>query len=267
MPASYWNFTKPFGKVTLILLNRSVKSSVKVKVLSLDRIETTHRSPCVNLPAQPFDAFSPEKADKAKAILAGALEVFTTEGYASASMARIASAAGVSKPTLYSYFQDKEGLFVALIRHLMHDNSRLLTDPAAIDLTLPPDQMLRRMLKSVVKNSAQNKTFLTLMRLLIGESEQFPSLAQTFVREVSMATLERLALYLEAHPALNLPDPMVTARVINGAVVHYLITQQIMHGGEIFPVDADRMVDGLVDLVMVAAGAPHLSSTATDPGD
>ncbi|MGC1247708.1 MAG: TetR/AcrR family transcriptional regulator, partial [Spirulinaceae cyanobacterium] len=45
---------------------------------------------------------SKNKSDKGQAILAGALQVFTKHGYAAASMDRIASAAGVSKPTLYS---------------------------------------------------------------------------------------------------------------------------------------------------------------------
>ncbi|MEO1593310.1 MAG: TetR/AcrR family transcriptional regulator, partial [Cyanobacteria bacterium J06632_22] len=112
----------------------------------------------MNLAAQQPGAFSPEKADKARAILTGALEVFTTQGYAAASMSRIATAAGVSKPTLYSYFQDKEGLFVALLQHLMENNSRLLSDPALLDMSLPPDKLLRQILKSVLKDSSHNKS-------------------------------------------------------------------------------------------------------------
>lgn len=56
------------------------------------------------------------KADKEEVILQGALQVFTHQGYAAASMDRIAAAAGVSKSTLYSYFRDKEGVFVALVQ-------------------------------------------------------------------------------------------------------------------------------------------------------
>ncbi|MEO0540928.1 MAG: TetR/AcrR family transcriptional regulator [Cyanobacteria bacterium P01_A01_bin.105] len=219
----------------------------------------------MDLPAQSPAAFSPEKADKAQAILTGALEVFTTHGYAAASMARIAAAAGVSKPTLYSYFQDKEGLFVALIQHLTYNNSRLLSDPAVLDMSLPPDKMMRKILKSVIKNSSHNKTFIALIRLIISESEQFPQLSQAFIREVSKPMLERFALYLTMHPQLNLPDPMVTARIIAGTMVHYMITQEIMHGSEILPMDAERLVDGLIDVVMLAGGAPHLSTAAHPP--
>ena len=55
-------------------------------------------------------------------------------GYAAASMDRIAVATSVSKPTLYSYFQGKEGLFTALIQQVSQtdrllDESRFLQLP------------------------------------------------------------------------------------------------------------------------------------------
>ncbi|MEM6353905.1 MAG: TetR/AcrR family transcriptional regulator, partial [Cyanobacteria bacterium P01_D01_bin.14] len=183
----------------------------------------------------------PDNPDKAQQILAGALEVFTTQGYAAASMTRIAAAAGVSKPTLYSYFDDKAGLFIALLQRLMHRSGRVLFEaPEGPDPSLPPDQMLRQMMTSLLRESSQNQQFLTLMRLIIGESEQFPELAQTFVRELSKPMLEKLARYIATHPQLNFPDPMVTARMIAGSMVYYLITQEIMQGKEIVPMAPER---------------------------
>ena len=54
----------------------------------------------------------PEKRGR---ILLGARSVFNARGFDAASMSEIATAAGVSKGTLYVYFEDKEHLFVALI--------------------------------------------------------------------------------------------------------------------------------------------------------
>ena len=48
-------------------------------------------------------------------ILRVAGQVFAEGGYERASMDRIASMAGVSKPMLYAYFGSKEGLYVAYI--------------------------------------------------------------------------------------------------------------------------------------------------------
>ena len=203
-------------------------------------------------------ADSDPKVDKANAILAGAFEIFTSQGFAAASMARIAKAAGVSKPTLYSYFQDKEGLFVALVQQLMHKSNHMaLGLPTGAETPTSPEALLRAMATSFLSEAANNMPFLTLMRLIIGESEKFPQLAQTFVRVLTKPMLERLTAYLANHPQLEFSDPEIAARVFSGAMVHYLIVQEIMNGKEIMPLECDRMVDGLVDLMM-AGGRYHL---------
>lgn len=53
--------------------------------------------------------------EKRAAILAAASRLFLDLGFERATVDRIAAAAGVSKLTVYSHFDDKEGLFVALI--------------------------------------------------------------------------------------------------------------------------------------------------------
>ena len=50
-------------------------------------------------------------ADKRRAILDAAAEVFAASGYERASIDAIAARAGVSKPTVYSHFGGKEQLF------------------------------------------------------------------------------------------------------------------------------------------------------------
>lgn len=193
---------------------------------------------------------SKDKSDKATVIMAGALQVFTTYGYAAASMDRIASTAGVSKPTLYRYFQDKEGLFIALIQHLTQNNRQMLFNlPTEPDLQNPPDQVLRQLATSVLDEFSRNQPLSTLMRLIIGESERFPELAQTFVREIQKPLLERLSGYLASQTQLQLPDPMVAARVFVGSLVHYLIIQKIMQGSDILPLERDRMVNGLILII------------------
>jgi AcrR family transcriptional regulator len=54
--------------------------------------------------------------DKRQAILAGALRLFASDGYARASIDAIAAEAGVSTRTIYNYFGDKTRLFVAVIQ-------------------------------------------------------------------------------------------------------------------------------------------------------
>ena len=226
----------PSDLMELMRVNLSTQSSSS-NPPSLDPSESdlpTSAPPCKEMPS------------KASVILAGALQVFMTYGYAAASMDRIASTARVSKPTLYSYFQDKKGLFVALVQQLLQRSHQMLIEP---DMQAPPEVVLRQMATSMLEESSQNQPLLTLMRLTIGESEQFPELAQAFVREIQKPSLERLSFYLASQPQLHLPDPMVAARVFAGSLVHYLMMQKVMHGSDIVPLDSDRMVDGLVHLI------------------
>src|SRR3954466_12165830 len=65
-------------------------------------------------PAPPVDF---ETADNAKRrqIMEGARAVFLAQGFDAASMGEIARKAGVSKGTLYVYFDSKERLFEAIV--------------------------------------------------------------------------------------------------------------------------------------------------------
>src|SRR5215470_5687124 len=55
-----------------------------------------------------------EDSAKRQQIIAGAHAVFLAQGFDAASMNDIARSAGVSKGTLYVYFQNKEQLFQAI---------------------------------------------------------------------------------------------------------------------------------------------------------
>lgn len=188
-------------------------------------------------------------ADKAEAILTGAMQEFMACGYAAASMDRIAVAAGVSKPTLYSYFRDKEGLFTALIQQ-MTQSDRLLDEERF--LQHPIRDSLKLMAIDFLDKFSGEQPLLTLLRLIIGESGRFPDLAQTFVRNFEKPTLEKMSYLFAHHPDINVSDPEITARFFIGSIVHYVIVQEILHGREILPLERDRFVDGLIDLIVGA---------------
>src|SRR6185436_8517165 len=55
-------------------------------------------------------------AARREAILAAALEEFSSRGFAAARLDDMAKRAGVAKGTIYLYFRDKETLFQELVR-------------------------------------------------------------------------------------------------------------------------------------------------------
>src|SRR5262249_42730278 len=75
----------------------------------------------------------PQSADSAKRrqIMDGARSIFLGHGFDAASMSDIARAAGVSKGTLYVYFENKEQLFSAIVQEecLAHAEGAFDLDP------------------------------------------------------------------------------------------------------------------------------------------
>ncbi|MBC7883558.1 MAG: TetR/AcrR family transcriptional regulator [Anaerolineae bacterium] len=190
-------------------------------------------------------------AEKTEAILAGGMQEFLAHGYAATSMDRVAIAARVSKATVYSHFQDKESLFTALIRRLVEQRFRsLFNDAEAEVLHTPPEIVLRAFANRALDMGTQEPQFLNFMRIILGESGRFPQLARTFVSNVEQTSFKMLCQYFKECPYLKLADPEATARIFVGAIVHFLIVQEMLHGKDIVPMERDRLIDTLVNLIV-----------------
>ncbi|MGH2850871.1 MAG: TetR/AcrR family transcriptional regulator [Solirubrobacteraceae bacterium] len=82
----------------------------------------------------------------ATAILDAAAHVLAADG--DASMADVASAAGVSRATLYRYFFDRDALVAAVASHALADAGARLAD-AGLD-RVPVDEAVRRMVRALL---------------------------------------------------------------------------------------------------------------------
>lgn len=188
---------------------------------------------------------SPEKAE---AILGGAMQEFLACGYAATSMDRVAAASGVSKATVYSHFQDKEGLFCALIQQLVQKKFRSIFSPVD-DQSLQgdPTAVLTQIANNVLDSGMGDPQYVNFMRLIMGESGRFPALARTFVRNIEATACQFFKQYLHNNAEeLHLPDPEASGRIFIGALVHYLIVQEMLHGKDIMPMERDRLIDSLI---------------------
>jgi len=59
------------------------------------------------------------KAERPHEILEAAFVQFSRNGYATTTLDAIAERAGVTKGTIYVYFENKEHLFISMVRELM----------------------------------------------------------------------------------------------------------------------------------------------------
>lgn len=62
----------------------------------------------------------PENPDVRGRLLAEALRLFTSRGYAATTVREIVETAGVTKPVLYYYFNSKEGLYLEIMGGISH---------------------------------------------------------------------------------------------------------------------------------------------------
>jgi TetR/AcrR family transcriptional regulator, regulator of autoinduction and epiphytic fitness len=188
-----------------------------------------------------------DKIDKADQILQGAMQEFLVNGYAATSMDRVAATAGVSKATVYSHFRDKEGLFTALIQRLAQRKFSAIYGSQPFDGE--PAVVLRQLATNALATCCDAE-YLAFIRLIFGESGRFPELAQLFIRYLTKPGIETLTAYLSSCPELGLKDPEAAARILIGSSVYYVMTQELLHGKEIIPMEHDRLVDTLMDLLL-----------------
>jgi AcrR family transcriptional regulator len=201
-----------------------------------------------------------QSEEKVDAILAGAMQEFLANGYAATTMDRVTAAAGVSKTTVYSHFQDKEGLFTALIQQLILEKYYASFNPQKAQLMEGEASIiLRHLALSMLNNIIGDQQVLGLMRLIVGESGRFPELARAFVLKLEKPFLEDLCQFLISRPELNLPDPEVAARVLVGTLLHFILIEEILHGNDILPMEQERLINNLISLLTANQTQKHLS--------
>jgi AcrR family transcriptional regulator len=186
-------------------------------------------------------------SEKREQILQGAIQVFLQRGYAGTSMDQVATIANVSKQTIYSHFQDKEGLFTALIERVTIE--RWQAEAGLEVWEGEPETTLRRLAIAYLKKIGDEE-YLALLRVVIGESVKFPELTQLYTRTVIQRGHGLICNYFKAHPELKLSDPEATARICMGSLVSFVVTQQILYGSQIMPFEQERLIDELVGMVL-----------------
>jgi AcrR family transcriptional regulator len=187
--------------------------------------------------------------EKTEAILDGAMQEFLVHGYAATSMDKIAAAAGVSKATVYSHFQDKTGLFTALIQR-MACQKELFVLQELQTTQAEPMLALQHFANQMLDNITADPQILTFIRLIIGESGRFPELAQAFVENIEKPAIVGMTAYLSSHPNLQFPDPEVAARAFIGTLIHFVLIDRVLQGGSILPMERKRLLTHLLKLII-----------------
>lgn len=151
-----------------------------------------------------------------KAFVDTARELFFANGYAGTTMSSIAAKVGGSKTTLWTYFPSKEELFEAVVDDIVEQYGQML----AIDLPLdePVPDVLRRF-GNLLMTKLTATPILSLFRLVVGEAERFPHLAETFYERGPRRGKARAAEWVGekmVRGELRMGDPMRAVQQFTG---------------------------------------------------
>ena len=140
-----------------------------------------------------------EDGAKRRQIIEGARRVFLAEGFDAASMGEIARAAGVSKGTLYVYFENKERLFDAIVGEECrgHAEGIFTFDLANHDV----DAVLTRLGIAYVQFLCRPGGPSSMQRTVIAIAERMPEVGRHFYETGPAQGIALLASYLSAQVA------------------------------------------------------------------
>jgi AcrR family transcriptional regulator len=115
-------------------------------------------------------------------IVAAALDLFVERGFAVTRLDDVAARAGVSKGTLYLYFENKEDLFKAVVRRnmvpvLQHAEELVENFPGT------PTELLRTLVYGFWEMVGSTQ-IAGIPKLIISEAGNFPDLAEFYYQEV-----------------------------------------------------------------------------------
>jgi AcrR family transcriptional regulator len=157
-----------------------------------------------------------QRQDKRRVILDAAAPIFGNEGYERASIDAIATAAGVSKPTIYSYFGGKEQLFRASVADsAVQQNAEALQVIRQLDISADGWRESLRELGTKLVACQRSSCAAFLRRMIAAESARDPEVYRAVRLQagdpIHEALAGRLAMLGNAGH-LVVPDPALAAR-------------------------------------------------------
>ncbi len=129
-----------------------------------------------------------QKARRPVQILDAAFEEFVERGYVATRVEDIAARIGVTKGTIYVYFETKEQLFEAMIRHISGPLENLLG--SANELKGTATERLQGNIELIYDLIVNDRKLRELMRFVIAEGSRFPQVVDRH-HDVFIDPLER----------------------------------------------------------------------------
>ncbi|MCX5514420.1 TetR/AcrR family transcriptional regulator [Kaistia algarum] len=189
-----------------------------------------------------------QKARRPTQILDAAFEEFVAKGFSATRLEDIADRVGVTKGTIYVYFETKEELFSEMIRHISNPIEELLRD--SMDLTGSCVGRLQNLLTLLYERVSDDRHTRELVRLVISEGMRFPPVVAHHHDELIEPLFNLTQALLDEGVATGefRDAPAALAPVVVGPLMALMVETLIF--GHHRDGDVPRYIRAHIDLVM-----------------
>jgi AcrR family transcriptional regulator len=176
------------------------------------------------------------------AILRQAFSLFARDGYQETSLSHLADACGISRPTLYLYFRDKEEIFTYAVKYYTDEMFSDYRDVASGSGPVLPQ--IHKIVADIINKCWHSRDFITslgdflfqkrqedrnfpeairrrtvkldhLLRRMIREGMETGEIRSIPIEATSMQILDFIQAYLFKLAIINAADPKQTMKVIS----------------------------------------------------
>jgi len=175
-----------------------------------------------------------------KSLLAAGIALFAEKGYASTAVREIVALAGVTKPVLYYYFQNKEGLFRAILDSAAERQKELLAEALMMSGTVL--ERLSFLYRRIHQELTENRNlFRMIHNLIFGPPQGVPAYDVERYHEQMLEAVKTIYKEGAKQDEVMEADPDEVAMMVVG-VTDYCFHLDYLHPESMDPGRAERML-------------------------
>ena len=186
-------------------------------------------------------------------LLDAALRIFAERGYGNTRLEDIAAAVGVTKGTIYHYFETKEDLLRQAIEH-NHERVFLPLEKGIRERKGPVSTTIRLFLRRAFGGNMDQTRQSVLTLLVQGVAREVPHVYQRWLEAGPARAWQLLAELIEEGKASGEfrkdVDSEVAARVTISGLILQLAWQQFGKGAPSVAIDRDQLIDSTSEFLL-----------------
>ncbi|MBU3724053.1 MAG: TetR/AcrR family transcriptional regulator [Burkholderiaceae bacterium] len=206
---------------------------------------------------KPGPRWKRRKDARPQELINAALSLFAEFGYSQTRLDDVAAKAGISKGTVYLYFASKQDLFEAVIRERAAPWIEAISNRKDDD-SQSTEVMLREFLGWGWDQFLESQLYL-IARIVLAESNNFPHLAESYLREVMGPVHEQLTKLLKRGVERGEVRGEISReriKVLLAPLSWLALWRQALHDHSVSPIDERAYVREAIDMAIRSVMLP-----------